>query len=427
MRFIRTILLMMLAFTSVFNAQTHSRAATPAKKAKPAPPPPPNTHYYGAVDLGSKGTKAALYSFVTEEDGDNPVTIFTKVVNTKLVSSMTDGKFTKEGIADAADSVKLVIDAMKAEAEKQNVNVDVYYVVGSSGVAKGSNKQDLVDAIKTATEIDMDFVSAAEEGYYGMLSAVPLSRRPISMYIDIGSGNSKLGCLVGETDLRDFKSAEVPYGSVSGRNEALKRNPKDIVAGVDSLVSDINDAYEKQSRDIPCLRNRQRVYWTGGAAWATATFTHPERALNGWVVITKQDLDSFVAHLKDGTWNQRNPVFRFPKDTSTDPKKIAARRAREAAIREQALKDRESVQNVFVREDLLAGVSIMRAILNASNPSASIRFVRNGNYIYGYALEKFLNKQASLPPCCKTMTDKTACLELMKREHEKCPMSAAHS
>jgi hypothetical protein len=102
----------------------------------------------------------------------------------------------------------------------------------------------------------------------------------------------------------------------------------------------------------------------------------------------------------------------------TDPKKAAAKKAREAAIRKQALKDRADVQNVFVREDLLSGVSIMRAILNSSNPSAKIRFVRGGNYIYGYALEKFKNNSASLPPCCKTPRDKQACLAMKKQEQE---------
>jgi len=383
----KTILLMILTLAVLSNAQAHHHAAA-SKKAKAAPAA--NTHYYGAVDLGSKGTKAALYSFVTEEDGRNPVVIFNKTVNTKLVSSMKDGQFTKEGVADATDAVKQVVDAMKAEAAKQKIDVDIYYVVGSSGVAKATNKEDLVTAVKAATDIDMDFVDAAREGYYGLLSAVPLSRRPNSMYIDVGSGNAKLGCLVGDSDLKNFKSAEIPFGSVSGRNEAAKRNPKDINAGIEAVMADVNDAYEKQSRDIPCLRNRQRVYWTGGAAWATATFTHPEKELNGWVTITKRDLDTFLARLKDGTWNQKKPVFVFPKDMPLD---------RQKAIRVKAAKERDDVQNVFVREDLLSGVSIMNAVLNASNPSATVRFVRTGNFIYGYALEKFKadSSQASVP------------------------------
>ena len=364
MRFVKAIVFMMLAVVMMSAAQAKPNAAA-AKKAKPAAPASTKVEYYGAVDLGSKGTKATLYSFEPEEDGDYPNAIFTKVVNTKLVSSMADGKFTKEGIADAADAVKQVIDAMKAEAAKQNVQV--YYVVGSSGVAKGTNKQELVDAVKAASGIDMDFVDAIQEGYYGLSSAVPLSYRPVSMYVDIGSGNTKLGCMVGESDPKNYKGAEIPYGSVSGRNEALKRNPE-IVAGVESLMTDINAAYEKQSRDIPCLRNRERIYWTGGAAWATATFTHPEKALSGWVMITSKDLDNFLAQLKAKTWNQKQPVFHFSTEVPTDPKKAAAKKAREAGIRKQALKDRADVQNVFVREDLLSGVSIMRAILNSSNP-----------------------------------------------------------
>ena len=391
MRFVKAIVFVMLAAGIMSAAQAKQNAATTAKKTKPAVSAAAGAEYYGAVDLGSKGTKATLYSFEQEEDGDYPNPIFTKVVNTKLVSSMVDGKFTKDGIADAADAVKQVIDAMKAEAAKQNIDVQVYYVVGSSGVAKGTNKQELADAVKAATGIEMDFVDAIQEGYYGLGSAIPLSYRPVSMFVDIGSGNSKLGCTVGDSAPKSYKGAEIPYGSVSGRNEALKRNP-DIVPGVEAVMTDINVAYEKQSRDIPCLRNRDRIYWTGGAAWATATFTHPEKALSGWVMITNKDLDNFLAQLKAKTWNQKQPVFHFSTEVPTDPKKAAAKKVREAAIRKQALKDRGDVQNVFVREDLLSGVSIMRAILNSSNPSAKIRFVRGGNYIYGYALEKFKHK-----------------------------------
>jgi exopolyphosphatase/pppGpp-phosphohydrolase len=372
----RTMISLLLAVATLAPAQsTHSTAPHKAKEAELA-----STHYYGAIDLGSKGTKAALYSFVTEEDGRDPVVIFSKTVNTKLVSSMHDGKFSPDGIADATSAVKDEIAAMKTEAATRRLHVDVYYVVGSSGVAKATNKEDLATSVHDATGIDMDFVDAMHEGYYGMLSSVPMSRRASSFYIDIGSGNAKLGCIVGGSDLSSFKSAEIPYGSVSGRNEALKRNPTDVNAGVDSLMTDVASAYEQQSRDVPCLRNRERIYWTGGAAWATATYTHPERALNGWVSITHKDLERFRASLKDGTWNQKHPIFEFPKDMPE---------ARQAQIRARAAKDRDDVQNVFVREDLLAGVSIMEAVLNSSNPSAVIRFARDGNFIYGYALEKF--------------------------------------
>ena len=376
MRMMKATLPILLTITSF----VHAQPAHPAAPHKPAAAESANTHYYGAVDLGSKGTKAALYSFVTEEDGMDPIVIFTKTINTKLVSSMQDGKFTADGIADATNAVKQVVDAMKAEAGRKNIRADTYYVVGSSAVAKATNKGELASSVKDATAIDMDFIDATHEAYYGMLSAVPLKRRSSSAYIDLGSGNSKLGCLVGGVDLGSFKSAEIPYGSVSGRNEALKRNPNDVNAGVDSVMADVSAEYAKQSRDIPCLRNRERIYWTGGAAWATATFTHPERELNGWVTITRHDLDKFLASLKDGTWNQKPPVFAFPDDMPL---------ARQNEIRVKVAKERENVQNVFVREDLLAGASIMKAVLNSSNPSAIVRFAREGNFLFGVAMDKF--------------------------------------
>ena len=265
--------LMAFAFTGWSHAQTlHSKTPASSSKAKKAAPA---ARYFGSVDLGSKGTKASLYSFVTDEDGPNAEVIFSKTINTSLVSSMQDGKFSSAGIADAASAVKTVVDAMKAEAAKQDVSVDVYYVVGSSGVAKGKNKEDLVAAVKKATGIDMDFVTATQEGFYGLQSAVPMSRRSTSIYIDIGSGNTKLGCLVGGEDISSFKSAEILYGSVTGATEALKRNPDHLVTGIASVAGDVSKSYAQQSRDIPCLRNRPRIYWTGGAAWATATFTQP--------------------------------------------------------------------------------------------------------------------------------------------------------
>jgi hypothetical protein len=378
----RTFFLTFLVVAGIAQGQTLKHATVVSATKTTGADAKANAHYYGSVDLGSKGTKGELFYFVAEEEGRTPVGVFGKTVNTSLVSSMKDGQFTKAGIDEAVAAVQEVVEAMKAEADKRKVHVDAYFVVGSSGVAKATNKSDLAQAVKASTAIEVAWVDAAHEGYFGTVSSVPLSRRPTSIFIDIGSGNAKLGCLIGPTDFKNFKSAEIPYGSVSGRNEAIKRNPKDLDAGLDSLMTDISQTYEAQSRDIPCLRNRDRVYWTGGAAWATASFAHPESALNGYVTITKHDLDTFVAALKDGTWMQKKHVFVFPKDMPIE---------RQTAIRAKAASDwngDHGVLNVFVKEDLISGVSIMETFLNSSNPSATIRFVRNGNFLYGYALNE---------------------------------------
>jgi hypothetical protein len=138
--------------------------------------------------------------------------------------------------------------------------------------------------------------------------------------------------------------------------------------------------YSKDSMDIPCLANRQRIYWTGGAAWATATLMHPEKALDFYVVISGKEVDAFLSRLRDRSWNQRPLSFVFPKDMLPPTQN---------AIRAAGAKARDDVMNTFAREDLLSGVSIMKTVLNISNPSAFLIFVRDSGFIYGYALEKY--------------------------------------
>jgi len=309
---------------------------------------------------------------------------FGQTRNTILVSSMRDGKFTDAGMQDAAEAARILVGAMRAKAEEQKLAGVQYFIVGSSGVAAGENKDELAKRVQEATNIQMDFIDAKREGYFGLESSVPKPRIPVSTYIDIGSGNTKLGCVVGTSELANYRSAEIKYGSVTGSSEAKKRNAGDIVAGVKDVMTDVTAEYIKDSENIPCLRNRQRIYWTGGAAWATATFMHPELSMAARVEITRKDVDDFVAKLTDDTWNQTTPKINY------SPSSTPAQRTK---IRAQAEKDRQDVMDVFVREQLLSGVSIMKTVLHESNRSATIVFVRENGYIYGYALEKYFHEE----------------------------------
>jgi exopolyphosphatase/pppGpp-phosphohydrolase len=360
MRLVKTVLAGFLLCSAVLSAQTR---------------------YYGAIDLGSKGVKAALYSFVREAEGPDAHVILKNTINTKLVSSMNGKRFTADGIQDAADATHRLLEQMQGESKKRKLADVKYYIVGSSGIAKNENKEELAAAVKKATGVDMDFIDAQSEGYFGLSSTIPRRLRSTAIYIDTGSGNTKLGCVIGGSEVSNFRTAEIPYGSVSGRNAAAKGNPADIRAGIVQLMQDeVRPVYSKQSMDIPCLRNRQSIYWTGGAAWATATMMHPERALAAYVKLTRADLDTFLGRLGDGTWNQKKLAYVFPKGTSKEW---------ENQTRAKAEKERNDVMDVFAAEDLLAGVSIMKTVLDSSNPSATILFARNGGYIYGYAIEKY--------------------------------------
>lgn len=118
------------------------------------------TKYFGAVDLGSRGTKGSLYKIDVDDPESNPETVFYKTINTKLVSTMKDGMFTAEGMAEAAAAVKQLVEEMDRDAKKLESTSDRYYVTGSSGVAMAKNKEKLVDKVKDVTGIKMDFIDA---------------------------------------------------------------------------------------------------------------------------------------------------------------------------------------------------------------------------------------------------------------------------
>jgi hypothetical protein len=356
------------------------------RKGERLTPTPPaisgQARYFGGIDLGSKGTKAEL--FLLNKDTD----LYDRPINTKLVSSMKDGLFTDAGIQDATDAVKQQIKAMQAVAEKNHIQVQ-YFIVGSSAVAGVRNKDTLAASVKAATGIDMDYIDAKREGYFGLRSIIPRIPKKllnVSSYVDIGSGNTKFGCLVGEeVDLADYRGGDVAYGSVSGRVKASENNPKDIKAGIEQLMLDVvAPTYQRESMDAPCLRNAEQVYWTGGAAWATTTFMHPDKALQPTVKMTKADLDNFLAKLRDGSWNQKPLQYSFPKDTPP---------ATQDAIRQAAEKDwkgDKGVMKIFAAEDMIAGVSIMKTILGSGNPSAQVTFDRDGGkFLHGFAEEKY--------------------------------------
>jgi len=355
------------------------------------------TQYYAAIDLGSKGTKATLFSlhkntcpreFLDTKSDLDVCQIYKKTVNTKLVSSMKDGQFTDAGIQDATNAVEREVSGMRAAAQKNRLDQVKYFIVGSSGVAKARNKDALRISVMLAAGVDMSFMDWKREGYYGLISSITRDDdRARSLHVNIGSGNTELGCLVGGSELDDYRGTEIEYGSVSGRNRAEQSNPNDIAAGIHRVMhEEVGPAYNRASLDTPCLRNRHLIYWTGGAAWATATLMHPEHALDNAVPITPHDLDTFLARLANGTWKEENLPRASGKDAGKrDPAAVAAE------------KDRNDVIDVFSGEDLMSGVEIMKTVFEFSNRSATLVFVRDSNFLFSYVKERYPEPHPSEP------------------------------
>jgi exopolyphosphatase/pppGpp-phosphohydrolase len=347
-----------------------SAPAASAALASTAAAPPA---LYGAIDLGARGVKAWLYSFVAEGEALDARSVFHEDIDTTLVSGAQEHHFTEAGLSEAAQAVSRELADLKTTAAKLKRTDVTYYVVGSSGLAPFDNRDDLRHAVEKETGLSIDFIDPAREAALGLLSAVPRNRREVAAVVDVGSGNTKVGCL----EDGGVQSGEIPYGSVSLRKAAVAQSAGDAeYAGViEKLLQDA------RARVPGCAVSRARLYWIGGAAWATATYMHPEEALQGFVALTSADIDGFLARLADGRWNQGEPAFRFAAAVGAPLR---------AQIKDAARADRMKVNDVFSREDLIAGVSLMRAVVRARSEPATMYFVRNGNYVFGWALEKFM-------------------------------------
>lgn len=373
MRIVLSLFWIALAIPSI-GAPAAAAAGTPA-----SPSQQNQISVFGGVEIGSKGVKARLFSFSGTGDSRNVKEHYAKSINTSLVSSMASGKFSETGIQEVSKAVAQLVGELKTAAEKEKLGAPEIFTVASSAVAKGTNNKELLASVKQASGYEPTLIDPRTESLDGLISAVPEPRRDESLLIDTGSGNTTAGCLVDG----DYKNAEIPYGSVSLRNTSV--DSSDYEAALKGVLDAmVKPSYKKETLNKPCLANRGRIYWIGGAAWAAATFIHPERATHAYVELTKKEIDEFLGKLKDGSWNANQPRINFAKDTPESVRR---------AVSSAALKDWKSVQNVFVREDVYAGVSLFRSLLDVSNPNARILFVRNGNFLYGYALSRYIENK----------------------------------
>lgn len=319
---------------------------------------------YCAVEVGSKGVKGRGFEFGVKDAESSIRTTYNRDINTTIIATMKDGEFTAPAIVETADAVATLIKEMRAATPDCKA-----FSVGSSGLAVAKNRDALSEAVNQRVDIGgMNFVTAEEEAEYGFITVVPKREWANAVLIDIGSSNTKLGY---KSDGK-FKAAELPLGSVTLTKKASDGGadfPKALGAVVDSTV---RPAFREIASRIPGIMNRKRVYWIGGAAWGTATFMRPDQAARDFVRMDKSDVKRFLGALNDKTW------------TNYKPSKKASHKAREAFE-----KDSAKVVEVFSRDNLASGVSIFDAFLNDRGVDGPIQFVRNSQWILGYASAKF--------------------------------------
>ncbi len=326
---------------------------------------------YCAVEVGSKGVKGAAYTFLIVGEGLEVQQHFSRSENTTIVGSAKDGVFTESAITETAEAA----NRLMAEAERSAPGCRKFIVMSSGVLERGSRSLSaLAQRLSQKTgvqESSIEGITADAEADFALRSSVPKkSLLPESVMFDIGSGNTKIG-YVNSSDGR-FNSISLPWGSTTFTKDALA-DMNDFRIGLAKLmVSKVAPEFVQQVQKAPAVVNRKRIYWVGGAAWATSLWTHPESISSPVVEISSLDIENFIFALQQKTWTERQA----PKGMSD-------------ADRKKWQKEFARSQEVFTPENLQSGVGLMRTMLQHSNPKVRVLFPRNGQWLYGYTLAKF--------------------------------------
>jgi exopolyphosphatase/pppGpp-phosphohydrolase len=345
-------------------------------------PAPARAELYGGIEIGAKGVKATVIDARPTPDGLHVKVLLAGTHNATLVAGVaSSGKFDPATLKDAARAVRRYAEEMEKRYKVPKENI---YVVGSSGIftpiatdarAVAANRARLAKAVRETAGRSMDFITVEQEADLSILGIVPRKLLGTSLLIDIGSGNTKGGAWVKKGEFDHFG---IPFGSVTFGERVKKDFGKDgPVKGSERLRREVvRPALKTALNDHPGLRKRNRVYLSGGACWALATFTRPGDR-SPYVALSAKDIDSYHKMLVSRPGEYPPPDL----DAIRDP-----------AARKEAEKDLARARKAFTPEQLLAGAEILKA-LSAEfelGGDKSMYFARNGylGWILAYAARK---------------------------------------
>lgn len=327
---------------------------------------PPKTSAYCAVEIGSRGVKARIFIFggpvVKNMPSLEPK--YSRDINTNLISSMEGVRYSSKGMTEAAEASATLLAEMRAQQPGCKA-----FVVGSSGAAKGENKDELAKLVVDKTGVDaFEFITAEQEGRFAFFGSIPRRMWDSTTLVDIGSGNSKLGAIQG----KDFRFIEIPFGAVTLTNRTTTSS-SEFAQGANSVLDgEARTEFRKASSRYPIILNRKNTVLIGGMVWASVTYMMPDQGRKNFVKLTTKDLAAFRGALKSGKWTENKPSPWVG-----------------GGVRAVFAEDSKKVLETFTRENLLAGHAVLEMYLEGRATDGPIYFARAGNWIFGYVQEKF--------------------------------------
>jgi exopolyphosphatase/pppGpp-phosphohydrolase len=344
-------------------------------------PAPARAELHGGVEIGAKGVKATVIDVTHNKATFDVKVLLAGTQNTTLSGAVSDsGKPDEKALKETVKAVQSYVEQME---KKHKVPRENLYVVGSSGVfasvaknkeAVAAGQKAVAEAVQKATGYKMEFITAEQEAELSIVGIVPKAYRDQAALIDIGSGNTKGGVQLAP---RKYALFAVPYGTVTFGTAATKKYPdeplpKALAGGRKDLLT---PALRTALKDKPEVLKRRRVYLSGGAVWALATFMKPADR-GSYTVLTAADVQAY-----------RKALAASPKEYPT----VDLTKIKDGEVRAAAEKDLGRVKKTFTPEQLLSGAEILTAIADEFDlENNRAYFARNGylGWILAYVARK---------------------------------------
>ncbi len=299
----------------------------------------------GGIEVGSKGVKLSVVE-LGANPGGLPKEVLTQFLETTISSQLkTTKKFAPDAIKDTAEAVAKFAKVLK---EEEGLTPEQIVVVGSSGIAYATNRQELVDAVVAATGLaPMEFITIEREIELTIAGLLPKDQWPTAALVDVGSGNTKGGLVAG--DHRVFITLDVG-GTSFANTVSAQANGKPFAEAAAALRHTmLDEPLAAQVKAKPELLERKVVILSGGAAYAMTTLMHPEAIRSPQVTVTAAEISDYLKKLRDA-----KGIYQPDFEAIADPDLKAA-----------AEKEYQSVSSKFKREELIAGAEILGALSTA--------------------------------------------------------------
>ena len=323
---------------------------------------------YGGVEIGSKGVKAQAYRIGLKGDEFYDLQeVFRESINTTIIAGVKEtGAFSKDGIEETAQAVKTLIEKLK----EKGVPGDNIFVVASSAISSVKNRDELAKRVEELTGYKLEFLAVKDEVLFGIAGAVPPKYFYNSIFVDVGSGNTKIGYLENVGGSINVRSFEIPYGTVSLTERASKgKDFRTELVGI--LNKEVEPVLKREAQKNPAYLNRQNVFLVGGIVWAITTLQKPGQVEEAYVKLSSSDLRNFTLTIPKNPDRVLNPDL-----SNLKPE-----------LRDSAKKQIEKVKDVFSVDNLYAGGMLLDNIGRTLNfEKRNLIFPRYGNWLVGYVV-----------------------------------------